>query len=628
MVEEPASVKTHLWVFFVASVGCWSWQILGPFVGGLSTLIGGPCVALMLIIGILFAPVRWNYPEAVDNLGKNYWFRWLCYLGVYNLSIKVVVDLTVKTQLYKASPNYISDQYNASNPTQYNPTPGDFDHWYIRGKHSMLQREFMNRTDLDPTSGTYGLWTPPPEWRDECIKTGGAPLFACSYFAYEEYPAFMTIFYVLYYGGFVVHLTLEMIYSHFEVQKWFMKMYRQHKGVGWVWKPAQWEKAGGAFAILNYEHNLYPLVITYGLLFSGIEFYEFFGSGMGLTNSFGSGKLYYGADWNQTPIPSLSELSHPLPIWFQAVFGNQFILQYNFMWLWGQKQMHWAAMMTGLVGPFPLNSTIFHTFRLITHICMQNVMYMAVAAIQNSNLTQRAGKAGSLVTINAPPNVLSLRDWWNTPDGIKGMRYVFIIIQYSTMHFCWWGLWELPAIFANNQGESDDTIVSKWLSLVCCFHVWMPYWQTFVMPIILWFVWYAPAIQMYKAAKATGAVTGTIRARVKMLFFWGLSGHFVCILFGSTHSFFTMQRGQFFLMTSLAPVYSARTVFRSDEAAAINLLSAPMIALLTSFVVPFTCITIISMKQGGFLKAFLHIDTKKRSSSVRVANDVGVKLSS
>ena len=76
MVEEPASVKTHLWVFFVASVGCWSWQILGPFVGGLSTLIGGPCVALMLIIGILFAPVRWNYPEAVDNLGKNYWFRW------------------------------------------------------------------------------------------------------------------------------------------------------------------------------------------------------------------------------------------------------------------------------------------------------------------------------------------------------------------------------------------------------------------------------------------------------------------------------------------------------------------------------------------------------------------------
>ena len=76
MVEEPASVKTHLWVFFVASVGCWSWQILGPFVGGLSTLIGGPCVVLMLIIGILFAPVRWNYPEAVDNLGKNYWFRW------------------------------------------------------------------------------------------------------------------------------------------------------------------------------------------------------------------------------------------------------------------------------------------------------------------------------------------------------------------------------------------------------------------------------------------------------------------------------------------------------------------------------------------------------------------------
>tara|TARA_B110001452_G_scaffold69606_1_gene56212 strand:+ start:126 stop:461 length:336 start_codon:yes stop_codon:yes gene_type:complete len=76
MVEEPASVKTHLWVFLVSSVGCWFWQILGPFMGALQTLIGGPCVALMLVIGIVFAPVRWNYPEAVNNLGKNYWFRW------------------------------------------------------------------------------------------------------------------------------------------------------------------------------------------------------------------------------------------------------------------------------------------------------------------------------------------------------------------------------------------------------------------------------------------------------------------------------------------------------------------------------------------------------------------------
>lgn len=583
----------------------------------------------------------------------------MCYYCAYTLFVKVVVDLVVKqsgglnswlcltlpaprpeladesthcvfvthrTQLYKDSPNYITDKYNASNPNQYNPTPGDFDHWYIRGKHSMLQRDFMNRTDLDPTSDTYGLWTPPPEWRDECIKTGGAPLFACSYFAYEEYPAFMTIFYLLHYGGFVAHLILELIYSHTEAQKWFMKMYRQHKGISWVWKPAQWEKAGGAFAILNYEHNLYPLIITYSLLFSGIEFYEFFGSGMGLVNSFGSGKLYYGADWNQTPIPSLDELTHPFPIWFQAVFGSFLTVQYNLMWLWGKKQMHWAAIMTGLVGPFPFNSIFLHTIRFITHICMQNVMYIALAAVQNSNLTQRAGKAGGLIALNAPPNVLSFRDWWYTPDGVKGLKFFFLIIHYATFHFCWWALWELPAIFANNPGESNDTIVSKWLSLVCCFHVWLPYWQTLVMPIILWFIYYAPAIQMYKAAKATGNVTGTIAARVKMLALWGFAAHLLVILFGATHSFFTMQRGQFFLMTGLAPISSARTVFRSDEAAAINLLSAPMIALLPSFVIPFTCITVISLKHGGFLKAFLHIDRKRRTrvGTVRVANDVGM----
>ena len=307
-----------------------------------------------------------------------------------------------------------------------------------------------------------------------------------------------------------------------------------------------------------------------------------------------------------------------------AVFGSFLTVQYNLMWLWGKKQMHWAAIMTGLVGPFPFNSIFLHTIRFITHICMQNVMYIALAAVQNSNLTQRAGKAGGLIALNAPPNVLSFRDWWYTPDGVKGLKYFFLIIHYGTFHFCWWALWELPAIFANNPGESNDTIVSKWLSLVCCFHVWLPYWQTLVMPIILWFIYYAPAIQMYKTAKATGNVTGTIAARVKMLALWGFAAHLLVILFGATHSFFTMQRGQFFLMTGLAPISSARTVFRSDEAAAINLLSAPMIALLPSFVIPFTSITVISLKHGGFLKTFLHIDRKRRSGAVRVANDVGM----
>ena len=85
----------------------------------------------------------------------------------------------------------------------------------------------MNRTDMDVNSSTYGLWTPPPgafvprmcssivqrrpacngslsepshtAWRDECIKSMGLPISACSYFQYEEYPAFMSFFYIVHF---------------------------------------------------------------------------------------------------------------------------------------------------------------------------------------------------------------------------------------------------------------------------------------------------------------------------------------------------------------------------------------------------------------------------------------------
>eukprot|EP00966_Prymnesium_polylepis_P070785 1645058-Prymnesium_polylepis.1 len=45
--------------------------------------------------------------------------------------------------------------------------------------------------------------------------------------------------------------------------------------------------------------------INFGVLLH--DWYLLCGSGAGLFNSFGSGKMYMGADWNRNPLPTVDE---------------------------------------------------------------------------------------------------------------------------------------------------------------------------------------------------------------------------------------------------------------------------------------------------------------------------------
>ena len=48
------------------------------------------------------------------------------------------------------------------------------------------------------------------EWRDYCIETAGMPLSACSYFQYEEFPGFMTFYYVAMLLVFVIEIVVRV----------------------------------------------------------------------------------------------------------------------------------------------------------------------------------------------------------------------------------------------------------------------------------------------------------------------------------------------------------------------------------------------------------------------------------
>lgn len=146
------------------------------------------------------------------------------------------------------------------------------------------------------------------EYRDLCIASSGFPLSACSYFIYQEYPAFITFYYVAMYTLFL----LDVIIKWLVIWEGTLLMRRviynnlvQTRDLEALCTPWGCEK--------NPEVTITCTVRTVGVFAMALYWsppdiccliISLFGKGVGLVNSFGTGALYFGAGWNEYPLPT------------------------------------------------------------------------------------------------------------------------------------------------------------------------------------------------------------------------------------------------------------------------------------------------------------------------------------
>lgn len=111
------------------------------------------------------------------------------------------------------------------------------DAWHMLSNDSMWMRDQVNATGTKAISNASSFWIPPEgmhvvstrftirvvmqaqrlvrvythsEWRRRCMATNGAPIVACSYFQYEQYPSFMSFFFVIYFIFVLVMTALQV----------------------------------------------------------------------------------------------------------------------------------------------------------------------------------------------------------------------------------------------------------------------------------------------------------------------------------------------------------------------------------------------------------------------------------
>lgn len=228
--------------------------------------------------------------------------------------------------------------------------------FHIRGNLSFFSDAVAQRVDTNESSPTFGMWTPPPgtvlppasvvascaricilvlllaEWRDYCIETSGVPLSACSYFMYEEYPTFMSFFYIMMLILFLIEVVIRVCERYFTrceqafgalpfadadrpgpVQ--FSAIYCRLLGPKSITRAlmAHEDDCGDAFTPWGCQKNpncrqtdFYPFVFLGVGIFCLLQWsdvvYTIWGPGIGLVHSIPSGKLYLGADWNNFPV--------------------------------------------------------------------------------------------------------------------------------------------------------------------------------------------------------------------------------------------------------------------------------------------------------------------------------------
>ena len=149
-----------------------------------------------------------------------------------------------------------------------------------------------------------------------------------------------------------------------------------------------------------------------------------------------AGMIYFGAGWNKTPIPAVSDLK-PMFMqswWFMTFFTAGINSQPAPVphWFFGMKQLHWSAMMGSLIGPFPFVDLVPKLlFFWRNSICILilfaaehwGVLGLAGPSMDSSKAAsvKAAQTRGVIRTVNPPTNVFSLTDWLKNPTDQWGM---------------------------------------------------------------------------------------------------------------------------------------------------------------------------------------------------------------
>ena len=147
------------------------------------------------------------------------------------------------------------------------------------------------------------------EWRDYCIQSSGMPISACSYFQYQEYPAFMTFFYVAMYSLEVLMFCIVLYWTTSTMQAFadVLSKIRKSEG-GLVSLLTWWGNEKNPFitqsCYLRFSFCLGRFTSMQGLRVILIYLSCLYAPGFGLLNSSGTGMWYLGSSWNEAPVPS------------------------------------------------------------------------------------------------------------------------------------------------------------------------------------------------------------------------------------------------------------------------------------------------------------------------------------
>jgi len=196
---------------------------------------------------------------------------------------------------------------------------------------SLFEPSVMNRTDTNISSPTYGYWIPPPEWRDRCIETCGMPMVTCSYFLYQEFPAFMTFFHVFMPIVAFINQLLRCFLALEVFGRCAMCLKTAYKANNLKSALTPWgmERNPQLSQVCFLRGMWTSYAFTFSLGFLVLNYYTIYNSqGLGVLNSVGTGSLYYGATFNEHPLSTPAEIVEaggtPWPIiaWWVTLLGQ------------------------------------------------------------------------------------------------------------------------------------------------------------------------------------------------------------------------------------------------------------------------------------------------------------------
>ena len=151
----------------------------------------------------------------------------------------------------------------------------------------------------------------PAEWRDYCIESSGMPISACSYFQYEEYPGFMTFFFVamvvlqIVWASVCISWAVASLPGLFRAFKTVKNSEAGLKAFATPWAIDAVPGCTQAITVRLIQPFLFVLaVMPIPMMFLASTWTA---EGYGLLNSANTGKLYFGALWNEFPLPSCAK---------------------------------------------------------------------------------------------------------------------------------------------------------------------------------------------------------------------------------------------------------------------------------------------------------------------------------